>query len=60
MRVLSAVLVLFAAFMMTPLIARAEDPLETTRHMIEGQIDAFLKDDPDVAYEFASTGMKAL
>ena len=60
MRALSAVLLLCAAFAISFMPARAEDPLETTRHVIEDQITAFLKDDADTAYSFAAPGIKAM
>jgi hypothetical protein len=60
MRALSAILVLCAAFIAASLPARAEDPLETTQQVIERQISAFLKDDPDTAYSYAAPGIKAL
>lgn len=60
MRALIAVLVLSVAFLIVAPGLRAEDPVETTRHMIEDQITAFLKDDPDAAYAFAAPGIKAL
>ena len=60
MRALSAVLLLSAALLTAPLQARAEDPIATTQQIIEGQINAFLKDDPDTAYSYAAPGIKAL
>jgi hypothetical protein len=38
---------------------RAEDPIDTSRHVIEDQIKAFLKDDAEAAYAFAAPGIKA-
>ena len=38
--------------------ARAEDPIEAARLVIESQISAFLKDDADLAYSFASPKIK--
>jgi hypothetical protein len=60
MRALSAVLILCAAFFVSRAPVNAEDPLDTTRNMIEEQIRAFLKDDADTAYSFAAPGIKAL
>jgi hypothetical protein len=60
MRALSVVLLLSAALLTAPLQARAEDPIATTQQIIEGQITAFLKDDPDTAYSYAAPGIKAL
>ena len=60
MRALSAVLFLSAALLTAPLQARAEDPVATTQQIIEKQINAFLKDDPDTAYSFAAPAIKAL
>jgi len=60
MRALSAVFVLCAAFVLASLPVRAEDPLETTRQIIEQQINAFLKNDPDAAYSYAAPGIKML
>ncbi|MGO4436289.1 DUF4864 domain-containing protein [Rhizobium sp. RAF56] len=39
---------------------RAEDPLQTTKTMIEEQIEAFLHNDAATAYSFAAPGIKAL
>jgi hypothetical protein len=60
MRALSAVLILCAALFTAPLAARSEDPVATTRGLIEEQIKAFLHDDADTAYSFAAPGIKAL
>ena len=38
----------------------AEDNIETTKGIIERQIDAFLKDDAETAYSFAAPGIKAM
>ena len=51
---LVALLLLFAG-----LPAMAEDNIETTKGIIERQIDAFLKDDAETAYSFAAPGIKA-
>lgn len=60
MRALSAVLLLSAALMTVPVQAPAEDPVAATQQIIEGQINAFLKDDPDTAYSYAAPAIKAL
>lgn len=39
---------------------RAEDALQTTRTLIEEQIEAFLHNDAATAYSFAAPGIKAL
>jgi hypothetical protein len=44
---------------LTALPAMAEDNIETTKGIIERQIDAFLKDDAETAYSFAAPGIKA-
>ena len=49
MRAFFAVLILCAASALSPVSARAEDPIDTTRTMIEAQINAFLKDDAETA-----------
>jgi len=38
--------------------ARAEDPLDAAKSVIENQISAFLKEDVDTAYSFASPKIK--
>ncbi|PKA39862.1 DUF4864 domain-containing protein [Rhizobium sullae] len=60
MRALYAVLALCAATVLFSLPARAEDPIDATRHIIEDQITAFLKDDAEAAYSFAAPGIKAM
>lgn len=60
MRALFAVLILCAAFIGSVIFASAEDPLETTRTLIEEQINAFLHDDAEKAYSFAAPAIKAL
>ncbi|WP_455873118.1 DUF4864 domain-containing protein [Rhizobium yanglingense] len=60
MRALSSVSALCAALIFVSIPARAEDPVETTRHIIEDQITAFLKDDAETAYSFAAPGIKAM
>jgi hypothetical protein len=40
--------------------ARAEDPVLTAQTLIQGQIDAFLRNDAATAYSFAAPGIKAL
>jgi hypothetical protein len=47
------------ALLLSPLAALAEDALDTTRHIIEQQIQAFLKDDAAAAYAFAAPGIQA-
>ncbi|WP_160004059.1 DUF4864 domain-containing protein [Rhizobium sp. 18055] len=59
MRAFFAVLVLCVASLWSLSPARAEDPVDTTRSMIEGQINAFLHDDPEAAYSYAAPGIKA-
>ncbi|MGO6908352.1 DUF4864 domain-containing protein, partial [Rhizobium ruizarguesonis] len=60
MRAFFAVLILCAASALSPVSARAEDPIDTTRTMIEEQIKAFLKDDAETAYSFAAPGIMAM
>jgi len=60
MRAFFAVLILSLAVIVTLSPARAEDPLDTTRSMIEAQIRAFLQDDPEKAYSYAAPGIKAV
>ncbi|WP_028744452.1 DUF4864 domain-containing protein [Rhizobium mesoamericanum] len=60
MRVFLAVFILCAASFVLFATARAEDPIDTTRTMIEAQIKAFLNDDVDAAYSFAAPGIKAI
>ncbi|MDM9628026.1 DUF4864 domain-containing protein [Rhizobium sp. S152] len=60
MRAFFAVLIFCAASMGALTTARAQDPIETSRAMIEAQIKAFLKDDPETAYSYAAPGIKAL
>jgi hypothetical protein len=50
---------LFSLALFLPLPAFAEDALDTTRHVIEQQIDAFLKGDAAAAYAFAAPGIQA-
>jgi hypothetical protein len=50
---------LFCLAFLLPLPAHAQDALDTTRHVIEQQIDAFLKDDAAAAYAFAAPGIQA-
>lgn len=57
MRALPAISVM--VFMAIALPASAEDAVETTRGIIEKQIQAFLKDDADAAYAFAAPGIQA-
>ena len=54
---MSTALLIPALFLPTP--ALAEDRLDATRHIIERQIDAFLKDDAAAAYAFAAPGIQA-
>ena len=37
----------------------AEDAIETSRHVIEDQIKAFINDDAEAAYAFAAPDIKA-
>ncbi len=60
MRAFFAVLILSLTAIITLSQARAEDPLDTTRSMIEAQIKAFLQDDPETAYSYAAPGIKAV
>ncbi len=60
MRAFIAVLILCAASIASQTAAWAQDPIETSRAMIEAQIKAFLKDDPEAAYSYAAPGIKAL
>ena len=60
MRAFLAVFILCAASLISTVSARAEDPIDTTRTMIEEQIKAFLNDDAETAYSFAAPGIKAI
>lgn len=46
------------AMLQAALPVRAEEPLDAARSVIESQISAFLKDDADTAYSFASPNIK--
>ncbi|WP_283194568.1 DUF4864 domain-containing protein [Rhizobium sp. AN80A] len=59
MRAFFAVLILGLTAIVTLSPARAQDPLDTTRSMIEAQIKAFLQDDSEKAYSYAAPGIKA-
>jgi hypothetical protein len=59
MRAVPAITVAFTACLLASTPARAEDPVAVSRHVIEQQIDAFLKDDAETAYSFAAPGIKA-
>jgi hypothetical protein len=59
MRAVFAILVICLVSVLSLLPARAEDPLDATRTMIEAQIKAFLQDDPEAAYSYAAPGIKA-
>ena len=51
---------LFAlALALLPLPVLAEDIVQGSRHVIEQQIEAFLKDDAAAAYAFAAPGIQA-
>jgi hypothetical protein len=50
---------LFSLVFFLPPPVHAEDTIEATRHVIEQQIDAFLKDDAAAAYAFAAPGIQA-
>ena len=50
---------LFSIAFLLPLLAHAEDAVDSARHVIEQQIDAFLKDDATAAYAFAAPGIQA-
>ncbi len=60
MRAFLAVVILCAASLVVLVAARAEDPIDMTRTMIEAQIKAFLNDDVDTAYSYAAPGIKAV
>ena len=60
MRAFFAVVILCAASLFSTVSAHAEDPIDTTRTMIEEQITAFLKDDAETAYSFAAPGIRAM
>ncbi|MDM9622609.1 DUF4864 domain-containing protein [Rhizobium sp. S96] len=60
MRAFFAVLVLCVASLVSVAALRAEDPTEATRTMIEEQIRAFLRDDAEAAYSYATPGLKQL
>jgi ketosteroid isomerase-like protein len=59
MRAVPAILTTLIVSSMLAAPLHAEDPLEATRHVIEQQIDAFLKDDAEAAYSFAAPAIKA-
>jgi hypothetical protein len=58
MRAVPATILAFIAFLAVSSPVMAEDPVAASRHVIEQQIDAFLKDDVDTAYSFASPSIK--
>lgn len=60
MRAFSVAVVFSLTSLMVGSVARAEDPLQTTRTLIEEQIEAFLHDDAATAYSFAAPAIKAL
>lgn len=47
------------ALFVLPVPAFSEDAVEGSRHVIEQQIEAFLKDDAAAAYAFAAPGIQA-
>ena len=59
MRAFFAVFILGLTAIVTLSSARAQDPLDTTRSMIEAQIKAFLQDYSETAYSYAAPGIKA-
>lgn len=59
MRAVPAITIAFIACLLASTAVRAEDPVEMSRHVIEQQITAFLKDDAETAYSFAAPGIKA-
>jgi hypothetical protein len=59
MRAVPALLIASIASLSTASALRAEDPVDVSRHVIEDQIKAFLKDDAEAAYAFAAPGIKA-
>jgi hypothetical protein len=59
MRAVFAIFVISLVSVLSLFPARAEDPLDATRTMIEAQIKAFLQDDPEAAYSYAAPGIKA-
>jgi hypothetical protein len=60
MRAFSAAVVFSLASLALVLPARAEDALQTTKALIQQQIQAFLHDDANAAYSFAAPGIKAM
>ena len=60
MRAFSAAVVFALASLALVLPARAEDALQTTKALIQQQIQAFLRDDANAAYSFAAPGIKAM
>jgi hypothetical protein len=58
MRARLAVIALCLAGLSFAAPARAEDPLDAAKSVIENQISAFLKEDVDTAYSFASPKIK--
>jgi hypothetical protein len=59
MRAVPALLIASIVSLSTASALRAEDPVAASRHVIEDQIKAFLKDDAGAAYAFAAPGIKA-
>jgi hypothetical protein len=59
MRAVPAITIAFTACLVASTPVSAEDPVDMSRQVIQRQIDAFLKDDADTAYSFASPGIKA-
>lgn len=57
MRMFPALLCLVLALM--PFSARGQDAVQGSRHIIEQQIQAFLKDDAAAAYAFAAPAIQA-
>jgi hypothetical protein len=60
MRALSAAVIVCLASLVMASASLAEDPIQTTRTLIEEQIEAFLHNDAGAAYSFAAPGIKAL
>lgn len=59
MRAVPALLIASIVSLHAAVAFAAEDAIETSKHVIEDQIKAFLKDDAEAAYAFAAPDIKA-
>jgi len=51
---------LVAILMLTPAFASEDTPTDTARHVIEGQLEAFARNDADAAYSYAAPEIQAM